>query len=90
MQSDPKVARTHIIRAHDITYEDYLTMRKNQNELCLICGIKPDELHCDHDHATGKIRGLLCARCNMAIGLFKDNPVFLRSAIEYLERNKID
>lgn len=38
----------------------------------------------DHDHKTGKIRGLLCTRCNTAIGLLNDNIDFLRRAIMYL------
>ena len=39
----------------------------------------------DHDHITGKIRGLLCFNCNMGIGYLKDNPIFLFSAAKYLQ-----
>lgn len=39
----------------------------------------------DHDHVTGKVRGLLCPSCNTALGLFKDNISILKSAITYLE-----
>ncbi len=43
-------------------------------------------LCCDHDHATGLIRGWLCDRCNIAMGLMKDDPARLRGAATYLER----
>ena len=39
----------------------------------------------DHNHETGKVRGLLCNDCNRGIGLLKDNPMFLANALKYLE-----
>lgn len=41
-------------------------------------------LDVDHDHATGEVRGLLCNRCNQAIGLLQDDPLIVRSALVYL------
>lgn len=57
---------------------------------CEICGIAEKDaakgaLHCDHDHATGKPRGMLCMNCNQALGKFEDNPELLLAAIKYLE-----
>ncbi|QNJ56294.1 endonuclease VII [Gordonia phage Ohgeesy] len=61
--------------------------------VCDICG-QPERherngvvrlLNKDHDHTTGEWRGLLCSRCNQAIGLFSDNVELLRRAIEYLD-----
>jgi hypothetical protein len=44
--------------------------------------------HVDHDHTTGQIRGLLCADCNMAIGILRDSVKTLRNLIAYLSGNK--
>lgn len=48
--------------------------------------VKP-RLVVDHDHETGKVRGLLCVLCNRGIGFLQDNPEILRQALEYLENN---
>lgn len=59
-----------------------------QPKCCAICGTdKPGgrgRFHIDHNHETGDARGLLCIRCNQALGLFGDNPETLISASEYL------
>jgi hypothetical protein len=56
--------------------------------LCPICGDSFDEVEAnvDHNHTTGKIRGILCPKCNMGIGHFRDNISFLEKAIFYLEK----
>jgi hypothetical protein len=61
-------------------------MKIAQNGLCAICKIVPPRgrLCVDHNHVTGKIRGLLCDGCNMAIGNFREDPVRMKRAIEYL------
>lgn len=60
----------------------------NQNKRCAICD-KPFGKFCvDHDHATTKVRGLLCPNCNVGLGMFKDNALFLKQAISYLEMAK--
>jgi hypothetical protein len=57
-------------RAHgiDLTYPQYLEMLEAQNGQCLGCGKEPQgrALHVDHDHETGRVRGLLCTPCNLA------------------------
>ena len=57
-----------------------------QNGLCPICGGTPDSI--DHDHITGKVRGILCRWCNVGLGSFKDNPGWLRAAADYLDRSR--
>lgn len=64
-----------------------------QNYECAICKIDiddvPKEFAVDHNHLTGKVRGLLCGHCNLGLGHFKDNIVSLQSAIEYLKRGEL-
>jgi hypothetical protein len=71
---------------YGLSAEDYRQMLERQGGLCAICLQAPHgyALHIDHCHATGRVRGLLCRKCNMAIGLFADNPDRLQRAIEYL------
>ena len=98
-EDHPDAVRRHnknvrLRRKYGITVAEYETLRAAQADLCLICdqpeatinrGI-PQQLAVDHDHNTGRVRGLLCIRCNMMIGGAKHDPAILRSAIAYLER----
>ncbi len=71
-----------------LSAEDYDRMLQEQNGVCAICGQEcatGNRLAVDHDHTTGKIRGLLCKNCNTAIGLFKENEEYMVNAIEYLK-----
>jgi hypothetical protein len=75
---------------YGLTVEAYDVMLAKQNGVCAICGSKNPRgpgkrLHIDHDHATGKVRGLLCHPCNRALGLVRDSPALLRKAATYLE-----
>lgn len=81
----------HKYRRYKLTKEEYDGILKNQNNLCGICGIilKDDyNTHVDHNHQTGKIRGLLCVGCNTGLGNFKENPFILIKAIKYIEKYK--
>ena len=93
--------RTLIRRRYDlkrrigITVEEYDQAFEDQNGRCAICGLtevghtKQAILNADHDHVTRQFRGLLCHRCNMALGLFKDNIDVLARAISYLKQGII-
>lgn len=54
---------------------------------CAICGSQED-MHIDHDHETGVVRGRICGLCNRGLGLFKDDPERLRAAAAYIESAK--
>ena len=76
------------IRGYNLTVSGYLRLLKEQRERCGICGDRPrrqGDLVIDHNHRTGQVRGLLCPRCNTALGLFRDSPDIMDAAIEYLE-----
>jgi len=69
---------------------------EKQGQKCAICNnefgpLKPNDevprsAQLDHNHQTGKIREVLCRDCNMGLGQFKDNPIRLRAAADYLEK----
>lgn len=75
-----------------ITLEDYKNLLTAQNNKCAICNTDQSklkkELAVDHNHNTGKVRGLLCNRCNSALGLLGDSKDTVIKAHEYLIRNQ--
>jgi hypothetical protein len=75
------------LKKYGLTENEYDYLRHKSLGLCQIC-FEKKKLVIDHDHNTGSVRALLCAQCNSAIGLFKENPVYLCNAVEYLLRNK--
>lgn len=71
-------------KKYGITLEDYKTMEAAQSWACAICR-QIKKLHVDHDHKTMKIRGLLCAKCNKALGLLQDRPELCYASGDYLK-----
>lgn len=72
-------------REYGLSDQDMQEMLESQNYKCAICENKIEwHCHVDHDHLTGKVRGLLCKTCNIGLGMFKDSSVLLGNAIEYL------
>jgi len=72
-----------------MSLEEYNTLLQRQGGVCAICKDPPGKknLDVDHDHSTGKIRGLLCTRCNLTLGRLKDDLTLTRSAASYLLRH---
>ena len=77
----------HLRRKFGITPETYDEMLAAQGGVCAICERPPRDgtsLHVDHEHGTGRVRGLLCFRCNNALGDFEDDAVLLLRAADYV------
>jgi len=87
-RANPNVKRnSRMKRTYGITLLDFEELKKQQKQMCAVCG-KPflkTTPHIDHDHKTGVVRGLLCSHCNIGIGNLMDNPRILENAITYLK-----
>jgi hypothetical protein len=85
----PCAAAQKRLTRYDLSAQEYTRMFFMQGSRCAICGRRQDELEhalcVDHDHASGKVRGLICRSCNLGIANFEENVVYLRRAIEYVE-----
>jgi hypothetical protein len=94
-----KRKNSKLLKTYKITLQEYKVLLENQNQSCAICKTHDDymdrkkgikrSLAVDHDHLTGKVRGLLCHRCNTAIGLFNDTFTTVESALKYLRHHKM-
>lgn len=90
-ENDPIAYRDKVIRRKYgiglVEFDEMLTM---QGGGCAICGstVNPDanSLAVDHCHTTGRVRGILCGRCNKALGLLNDDPLLFEKAVIYLRR----
>jgi hypothetical protein len=78
-----------------MTFEQLHAIYESQGGRCAICrrpgnppahghGAGKTTLHVDHDHASGRVRGLLCSLCNTGIGAFSESPEALQAALAYL------
>ena len=77
-----------MVRTYGLRPGEYAELLAKQGGKCAICRKVPRKryLAVDHDHATGKIRGLLCFFCNSALGVFEFSPATARRAAVYLFR----
>jgi Zn finger protein HypA/HybF involved in hydrogenase expression len=90
--------RAKLRERYGLELEQYKAMLKEQKHRCAICNKKETQIHhstekvtqlsVDHDHKTGAVRGLLCARCNKGLGHFNDEPALIATALEYLQTHK--
>lgn len=92
--ADPEHLRqkneAHMLRKYDLTMAEFDALLAKQGGVCAICGGGRNgpgaRFHVDHCHKSAKVRGLLCGRCNTAIGLLQDDPKIAESAAAYLRR----
>jgi len=77
---------------YGMTLEEWAVLLGQQEGRCPICCDVLDRgkgTHVDHSHSSAVVRGLLCGRCNVAIGMMRDDPQLMRAAAQYLERHTI-
>jgi len=94
----PKLKKYALKRRYGISELEYLDLLQKQDNLCAICGCLetsldaktnlPKALAVDHCHITNKVRGLLCSKCNVGLGNFRDSIFNLEKAIKYLNDSK--
>ena len=82
----------HLKRKYGLTFAEYDKMLNEQNNCCAVCGgTKPGgrwkSFAVDHDHVTGRVRGLLCKSCNIALGEVNDDLTTLKNMINYLSKH---
>ena len=90
------VRNYHLKRVFGISLEAYNVLSDSQNNLCAICkktetrtlGHKVTSLVVDHNHETGKVRGLLCMFCNTSLGFMKEDIKILNNMINYIKKYK--
>jgi len=88
-----KARRYRLKKYYGLTEEEYKTLLAKQDGVCALCGRPPESerqlwFAVDHDHQTGKIRGLLHNGCNLGLAFFGEDPAWLRLGAEYLERHR--
>ena len=89
-----KLKHLALTRDFGISVDDYERLLAAQGGVCAICGRGETRRHqvgklmglsVDHDHRTGRVRGILCSTCNLTLGKFEDDPARFRAAAAYLE-----
>jgi hypothetical protein len=82
-----------LLTKYGLTHDQYEALCSAQGGRCAICRTDTPRGRggwaIDHDHQAGKVRGLLCTKCNTGVGLFDDDPARLRAAIKYLWKHAI-
>lgn len=88
---NPEKSRNQkLLYTYGITLEQRNLLIKNQDNKCKICledlnVLDSKSIHVDHNHITGRVRGILCKKCNSMIGLSKEKEYILNNAIKYLK-----
>jgi hypothetical protein len=93
-KNSAKVKNLALQWRYGISLDQYHEMLKAQNNCCAVCqtlkpgGNSKKYFYVDHSHKTGKVRGLLCYHCNLALGMLKDNPKAIDRLVEYVARHE--
>lgn len=77
----------HVVKTYGLPPGRYAQMMLEQDGVCAVCGnacVTGRRLAVDHDHNTGAVRGLLCIRCNRAVGYLRDDPETALRLADYL------
>lgn len=87
MPKEERIRRDHLQRKYNLTLEDYSALWNAQGGCCAVCRQPEDfrRLAVDHDHKSGEVRGLLCNKCNAALGNADDDALRLRLLADYLD-----
>jgi Recombination endonuclease VII len=86
-RENPEAQREErLLRKYGLTLAAWNLLFDGQGRQCLICSTDSARWVTDHNHDTGKVRGILCNECNRGIGLLKDRSEILRRAAEHLDR----
>jgi hypothetical protein len=94
-RAHPQYRESDKLKAYGLSAADYSALLEKQDGVCDICRRSPrillggrlKALAVDHDHETGRVRGLLCDCCNRALGMLRDDVQTLKAAIRYLRRH---
>jgi len=98
-QSRERLKHLYLMNTYGLSYENFITMLGSQNYKCKLCyreiksdiegrRLKSDSAVVDHNHITGRVRGILCNECNRGLGYFHDNKGTLMNAIKYLSEDE--
>jgi diketogulonate reductase-like aldo/keto reductase len=91
-EDNPDKVMTNNLKRYGLTYDEYWHMAATQGNMCAVCKKvetvqvkgKVARLGVDHNHTTGTVRKLLCARCNTVIGLVEEDVLLLESMVAYI------
>jgi Recombination endonuclease VII len=85
LAQNAKSQRANLLKRYGMSLPEYELRLARQNGVCAICRKNPKGLLCvDHCHVTGKVRGLLCRKCNTALGFYDDDPIRMQAGADYL------
>jgi hypothetical protein len=87
----PDKRYSHLARVYSISKDDFTKMLVDQGGACAVCHSKFEsnkDTHVDHNHKTGRIRGLLCFKCNILLGNSNENTATLSGAIAYINKHQ--